>query len=253
MAGRSTWQKTGSRGSKKCLSMIFVNMRMSEARKPIAAWRVGMSVQMAESKCDKRNYVMKEPVMRGWPLAFTTSLLLLSPGPPARGQYLPSGLGAVLFENPSQRAALQQRALVLLGPGARAFLATQGDEGLLALWGCSRPSAIRLLQFHACGGLDRLPRPRAFLYVVGTLGQGDVLVEWALAHYRELTDEEQFDAFMSSPLEYAWGVRRLESTNRAWSPGSDWRGMVFWGALLAAAGLIVWRKRAQKATWVMGA
>ena len=69
--------------------------------------------------------------------------------------------------------------------------------------------AVKLAEFHASGEMGKLPRPRDLLRVIAQPGHGDDVALWAIQHVRELGDIDSFDAYLSSPLEYALGLKPL--------------------------------------------
>src|SRR5579871_53297 len=90
-------------------------------------------------------------------------LCLLMAAEPAElfGQLGPHGDNPyALGIDPRVRRAWRERAVAIIGPRARDFVETQGDEAVAALFACSRPVAVKLVEFHNSGGLDKLPRPR---------------------------------------------------------------------------------------------
>ncbi len=111
--------------------------------------------------------------------------------------------------DPRARRAWREQAVANVGPIARDFVETQGDEGVAALFACSKPVAIKLAQFHASGELGRLPRPRDLLVAIAIPGCGDDVALWAIGHAAELSDRDSFDAYLMSPLEYALGLKPL--------------------------------------------
>jgi hypothetical protein len=111
--------------------------------------------------------------------------------------------------DPRGRRALREQAVANVGPIARDFVETQGDEAVAALFACSKPVAVKLAQFHASGGLGRLPRSRDLLLTIAHPGCGDDVALWAIGHAAELADRDSFDAFLMSPLEYAMGLKPL--------------------------------------------
>jgi hypothetical protein len=113
--------------------------------------------------------------------------------------------------DPRVRRANREMAVAIVGPGARDFVETQGDEAVAAIFACSKPVAVKLAQFHASGELGKLIRPRDLLRVIAQPGHGNDVALWAIHHAGELTDTDCFDAYLMSPLEYALGLKPLEA------------------------------------------
>src|SRR5579871_2546737 len=111
--------------------------------------------------------------------------------------------------DPRVRRAWREKAVAAVGPKARDFVETQGDEAAAAILACSRPVAVKLVAFHASGTLDKLPWPRALLGVIAQPRHGDDVALFAMYHAGELTDSDSFTAYLSSPLEYALGLKPL--------------------------------------------
>ena len=117
----------------------------------------------------------------------------------------PYGSGA----DPRVRRAYREQAVAKVGPIARDFVETQGDEAVAAIFACSRPVAVRLAEFHASGEMGKLLRPRDLLRVIAQPRHGDDVALWAIAHAGELADTDSFDAYLLSPLDYALGLKQL--------------------------------------------
>lgn len=111
--------------------------------------------------------------------------------------------------DPRARRVSRERAVASVGPVARDFVETHGDEAVAALFACSRPVAVKLAQFHDGGELGKLPRPRDLLLAIARPGCGDDVALWAIGHAGELGDRDAFDAYMINPLEYAMGLKPL--------------------------------------------
>ena len=170
--------------------------------------------------------------------------------------------------DPRTRRALREQAVASVGPIARDFVETHGDEAVAALFACSKPVAVKLAQFHASGDLGRLPRPRDLLLAIARPGCGDDVTLWAISHAAELADRDAFDAYLINPLEYAMGLkplatgaaemraRRLQQAAMPIRPEAQpsvngWENMapetklcitggVF---LIGAAAIVMWRRR----------
>ena len=111
--------------------------------------------------------------------------------------------------DPRVRRAYREKAVATVGPNARDFVETQGDEAVAAIFACSRPVAVKLAEFHASGEMGKLPRPRDLLRVIAQPRHGDDVALWAIHHAGELTDTDSFDAYLISPLDYALGLKQL--------------------------------------------
>lgn len=154
--------------------------------------------------------------------------------------------------NPYQRRAIREQAVAWAGPQARAFVET-GDEPALALLAVSPSGAQKLVQFHDSGALGKLPQPPALLQCIAMYGE-DVLL-FAIQHAKELEEPEAFSAFISTPLEYALGLKQLEqgaaeikaaklayyaaAQNRQWNS----KHIALLAGIAVIAGLVVWRRR----------
>ena len=83
------------------------------------------------------------------------------------GQYDPYGNGAnASGPDPRLRRAYREKAVAMVGPKARDFVETQGDEAVAAIFACSKPVAAKLAEFHVSGEMGKLPRPRDLLRVI---------------------------------------------------------------------------------------
>ncbi len=130
--------------------------------------------------------------------------------------------------------------------------ALYGDEACAAVFACSLPVAQKLAEFHASGKLDKLPRTRQLLTVIGQ--HGDEVASFVLQHASELEDPVSMDAFLESPLEIALRLKPLEvaagevRTRRQVVPrraetndGLHALGIVVGGGVFLA--LVIWRIR----------
>jgi hypothetical protein len=111
--------------------------------------------------------------------------------------------------DPRTRRAAREQVVASVGPIARDFVETHGDEAVAALFACSKPVAVKLAQFHASGELGKLARPRDLLLAIARPGCGDDVTVWAIGHVGELADRDSFDAYLINPLEYAMGLKPL--------------------------------------------
>lgn len=193
------------------------------------------------------------------------ALYVLLAFPPANvlGQF-PYGDGSTGYRtsaDPRVRRAHREAAVAKVGPSARDFVETEGDEAVAAIFACSKPVAVKLVEFYASGEMGKLPRPRELLLGIAQPGQGDDVALWAIQHAGELTDADSFDAFLISPLEYALGLKQLAAgasevrarrlsrvgaarTSEAASLVGNRKLAIIGGAvLLSIVGLVQWRRR----------
>lgn len=177
-----------------------------------------------------------------------------NPGGNGFGRYVTSA-------NPRQRRSFRERAVARIGPVARDFVEAQGDEAVAAIFACSAPVGVKLAEFHASGGLGKLPRPGDLLCLIALRGHGDDVALWAIAHAGELEDPDSFNAYLASPLDYALGLKdlaagaaetRARRLNEVASKASLWgslsrddKQLVLVGvALVAVFALgLLWRRR----------
>lgn len=120
---------------------------------------------------------------------------------------------AALFaqSDPRVRRANREKAVALTGPIARDFVETYGDEAVAAIFAVSKATAVKLAEFHASSELGKLPRPRDLLRIIANPRYRDDVALWAIQHGSELTDTDSFDAYLARPLEYAMGLRQLQT------------------------------------------
>jgi len=170
----------------------------------------------------------------------------------------PYAPGAESGVDPRVRRAYREKAVATVGPNARDFVETQGDEAVAAIFACSRPVAVKLAEFHASGEMGKLPRPRDLLRVIAQPRHGDDVALWAIHHAGELADTDSFDAYLLSPLDYALGLkqleagaaearaRRLNQAAMAMAPqlSADEKLVLVGGiGFLVIVGLLLWRRR----------
>src|SRR6266851_8059160 len=84
------------------------------------------------------------------------------PGPPAAAQ----------TADPRLQRAAREKAVAIVGTKGRDFVESYGQDAVAAIFACSRPAAVRLVEFHASGGLAKLPRPRELLRAIGKPNHG---------------------------------------------------------------------------------
>jgi hypothetical protein len=158
--------------------------------------------------------------------------------------------------DPRVRRAYREQAVAEVGPIARNFVETMGDEAVAAIFACSRPVAVMLAEFYVSGGMGKLPRPRGLLCVIAQPRHGDDVAVWAINHAAELADVDCFDAYLISPLDYAMGLKPLAAgaaevrerrRNQAAMTGAlavNERLVIAGGAgILIIVGLLLWRRK----------
>jgi len=192
------------------------------------------------------------------------SVLCFLMAPPAElfGQFIPNGSFDLYAPNldPRVRRAWREKAVAKVGPNARDFVEKQGDDAVAAIFACSRPVAVQLVEFYSSGELGKLPLPRGLLAVIADPRHGDDVALWAIYHARELSDTDSFDAYLRSPLDYALGLKKLATgvaeararrLNQAATTAATWEvplsddeklGIVGVAGLVIA-GFLLWRRR----------
>lgn len=197
--------------------------------------------------------------------AFIILLVLLLPAE-AVAQYDPYR-PANAQPDPRVRRALRERAVAYAGEGSRPFIEQYGDDAVAACAACTQAGAQKLVEFSRSGDLGKLPRPNDLLKVIALPGNGDDVLLWAINHAKELGDVDNFDAFLFSPLEYAYALKQLDqgaaemrarrlSLQAAATPAPqpqwglsqiplDNRTLAWVGGGLVVTLLIVWWKRRQ--------
>jgi hypothetical protein len=155
------------------------------------------------------------------------------------------------------RRALIERAVMWSGGQARALVEAHPDSAPIALLGCSRHVARKLSEFHASGGLARLPNPSQLLNTIAQAGAGDDVARWAMQHESELMDQDCFEAYCSDPLIFALNLKPLAeggaeiranrlSAQAAMQPATTWTTDRRTLAIIAAVGILgflIWRWR----------
>jgi hypothetical protein len=191
-----------------------------------------------------------------WFLMAATPADLFAQFNPYGNRFNPYVRPAEASADPRIRRAYREQAVAAVGPGARDFVETHGDEAVAAIFACSKPVAVKLAEFHACGELGKLPRPRDLLRVIAQPRHGDDVALWAIYHARELSDTDSFDAYVLSPLEYALGLkqlaagaaearaRRLNQAAMTTPQPVDERVVIAGGAgFLVIVALLLWRRK----------
>jgi hypothetical protein len=113
--------------------------------------------------------------------------------------------------DPRVRRANREQAVAIVGPKSRDFVETYGDEAVAAIFACSRPVALKLVEFHSCGEMGKLPRPGDLLCVIAQPRHCDDVAVFAIRNVQKLCDVDCFDAYLLNPLDYALGLRALET------------------------------------------
>ena len=138
-------------------------------------------------------------------------ILVLQPPAEALGQYGYNPYSPVnAQQDPRVRRALRETAVAYAGENSRGCVEKYGDDAVAAMSACSQGGARKLVEFYAFGEFGKLPRPADLLKVIALPGHGDDALLWAIQHARELTDLDNFDAYLLSPLEYAFALKPLE-------------------------------------------
>lgn len=184
------------------------------------------------------------------------NVLLFLPATGALGQFNPYAPPVQVNPDPRMRRALRERAVAYAGEGSREFVETQGDAAVAAIFACSQGGARKLVEFNNSGKLAKLPRPADLLRVIAQPGNGDDVGVYAIQHANELTDVDNFDAYLLNPLEYAYALRPLSegaaevrarrlSAQAAWVPWQvtlDGRAIAIGGGVLAVVLFLWWRR-----------
>jgi hypothetical protein len=158
--------------------------------------------------------------------------------------------------DPRVRRAWREKAVAAV-PSARDFVETLGDEAVAAIFACSRPVAVKLVEFYSSGKMSKLPWPRSLLAVIAKPRHGDEVALWAIYHAGELSDPDSFTAYLSSPLEYALGLKQLATgaaevrtrrLNQRAPPttpslSGDAKLAIVIGVAVVLAGFLLWRRK----------
>ncbi len=136
-------------------------------------------------------------------------IILLVLLPPAMAQYDPYR-PANAQPDPRVRRALRERAVAYAGSNSREFVEKYGDDAVAAIFACTQAGAMKLVEFNRSGDLAKLPRPSDLLKLIAIPGNGDDVLLWAINHAKELGDVDNFDAFLLTPLEYAYALKTLD-------------------------------------------
>jgi hypothetical protein len=166
--------------------------------------------------------------------------------------------------------AARERAVATVGPVGRDFVETYGEDAVAAIFACTQPAALKLVEFYSAGGLGKLSRPRELLRAIAKPKHGDEVASWAIAHADELADVDHFEAYLLDPLSYALALKKLDDgaaevsrfrryahdyqTQRAqWASSSPgWRIFGLVAGVTAVVLLVRWRTRQSRAQNPMG-
>lgn len=195
-------------------------------------------------------------------------LMLLASPSAAPGQYLPylppyQPYIAPPPPPPSPRELRRRRneCIAYLGgtPAAQEFVEAYGEAAVAAVCACSKPVAVKLVEFHASGGLNKLAKPRELLQAIAGPSCGDDPANWIMANGDQLDTEAKCTVFLRNPLDYSLNLKRLEDgmgrnrgngpaqVNRAeeaWAielPPITMKMLLGWGAAIAVLGLLFYR------------
>jgi hypothetical protein len=184
-----------------------------------------------------------------------SALLLLTLAQPLVAQFDPYSGSPPINNDPRARRAMRERAVAYAGEASRDFIESLGDPAVAAIFACSQDGARKLVEFYNSGKLAKLPRPTDLLRVVAMPGHGNDVVVFAMQHEAELTDVDHFDAYLLSPLEYAYGLRklsegaaeararRLSGQAAPWQYTLDGRSVAIGVGILGLLLLLWWRSR----------
>ncbi len=155
--------------------------------------------------------------------------------------------------NPRSRRELREQAVFYAGVDARHVVESAcGDEAAFALLSCSQPVSMNLATFSARGGFARIPRLKDLFLMIASPGHGDEVAMFAMWNANTLADPAAFETFSESPMDFAMGLRNLQTATAerksqsipALSRLSIDKGKLVWGVVIAGViGLWVWRKR----------
>jgi|GEM_PF-2573356 len=196
-------------------------------------------------------------------------MVALARPPTTCGQSLPRpAWGVSASPSPRERRLIRERAVQRAGPEARAFVEAYGEDAVAAIYACTSVGNQKLIEFHASGGLESLPRPRDLLHAVARPKHGDDVILWAAANQAELADTDRFDAFVQEPLEYALGLKPLaegveelraarrtpqpsqrptiEFTNTPLPSSVEPRRVAVIAGAVAIVGLVIWWRRKRR-------
>ena len=126
-----------------------------------------------------------------------------------RGPRWPERALRPVAHRPAGARARREQAVAKAGPIARDFVETQGDEAVAAIFACSKPVAEKLAEFHATGGLGKLPRPDDLLRAIAQPGNGDDVALWAIRHANVLEDTDGFEAYVRARWSTRCGLKQL--------------------------------------------
>jgi hypothetical protein len=113
--------------------------------------------------------------------------------------------------DPRVNRELREKAVAQVGPVARNLVETYGEDAVAAIFTCSDATALKLAEFHAAGGLKKLPRSAALLAAIGDPKHGDDVAKFVTEHSQELADVKRFQVFLTDPLTYALALKSLDA------------------------------------------
>lgn len=140
-------------------------------------------------------------------------LLVLASVLPAPGQpYNPFAGGNNQPQDPRARRALRERAIAYAGSDSRPFVERFGDDAVSSIFALSPACARKLVEFYGSEGFGRIPKPAELLKCISLRGHGDDVVLWLVEpeHARLISDLDNQDAFMSSPLEIIYSLKSID-------------------------------------------
>lgn len=167
---------------------------------------------------------------------------------------------------PTAREKRQERdkAVAFLGPETRPFIESC-DEASVAVFACSKPVALKLSEFYASGGFQKIAKYREVLLAIANDG-GDDCALYIVQNGDKLHNEDNLDAFLAKPLDYAMRLRDLESGGAEVKAArlsaaqsvplfgiTDWKPVAGIGGIVAIVGLALWRIRQRRRAATVGA
>lgn len=164
--------------------------------------------------------------------------------------------------DPRLRRAWREQAIAYAGADSRAFVEKEGDAAVVAISALTPSGARKLVEFYASGDLGKLPRPADLLRLIAQPGMGDDVLIGAIQRKEQLTDIDNFDAYLTTPLEICYSLKSLEqgaaeararrlSIQAAVTPvypsqSYDWKSIGIVAALVCIVLVMWWRKRRQE-------
>ncbi len=108
------------------------------------------------------------------------------------------------------RRAMRDRAVARAGQNSREFVETYGEVAAAAILRCSPNVGRMLTKAYEDGNIAMLADAPRVLQLIAHPQAGDDVAMFILNHIGELCDPVGMNAFMSSPLEYAMRLKKLE-------------------------------------------